>query len=150
MRRLSCFVLALLVFATASAVAASHLNIQWIYQLESHIAACWQLPNGVTDKTKIAARVLVTFNSDGSLAGAPELVDVTRHPQGPAYARSVLVAITRCAPYTFLPAEDYKNGWDKLDMIFSGDPAAGKELRENLLKRFHERQSDRNKKRDSQ
>jgi hypothetical protein len=128
------------VLGTASADAASHLNIQWIYQLESHIAACWQLPNGVTDKTKIAARVLVTFNPDGSLARAPELVDVTQHPQGPAYATSVLVAITRCAPYAFLPAENYKNGWDKLDMIFSGDPAAGQELQENLLRKIREKQ----------
>ena len=54
---------------------------------------------------------------------------MTPQPKAKAFVESVIAALKRCQPYTFLPADEYKRGWDKLDMNFSGDPAAVNELR---------------------
>jgi hypothetical protein len=108
----------------------------WINQLRSRIDSCWLLPSGVTNKTKIAARFIITFNPDGTLANPPALINVTIHPQTMAFVESVIAAVKRCQPYTFLPAGEYKNGWDKVDMTFSGDPESGRELREELSDSF--------------
>jgi len=113
----------------------------------SHIKPCWHLPEGVTDKTRIAARIYVALNPDGSLASEPLLVALTVHPQGVPFAQSAIAAIKLCAPYTFLPAEEYKDGWGKLDMNFTGDPAAAQDLGdEQVLKKFREQQLERSKK----
>jgi len=63
-------------------------------------------------------------------------VQVTKHPTTKAYAETVLAAIMRCQPYAFLPAEEYKNGWDKLDMTFSNNAAASAELNSEFDKQL--------------
>lgn len=89
-------------------------------------------PKRLTDKTKIAARILVELKSWRAVKNA-SLVEVTPHPKAKAFVESVVVAIKRCQPYTFLPAEEYTGGWDKLDMTFSGNPSATAELKSGPL-----------------
>lgn len=122
----------------------------------SHINACWQLPNGITDKTNVAARIIFELNPDGTLKGDPMLVQLTIHPQGAAYGKSAIDAIKRCAPYTFLPTEEYKGGWERLDMTFSGDPAATAALKsgpqidtDEIVKKLHQIRRERNDKIDT-
>jgi hypothetical protein len=118
------------------------LTLSWVGKLQSHIEACWLRPKGVTDKTNVAVRIIVEFNPDGSLKSAPSLVQVTKHPMTKAFAETAITAIVRCQPYAFLPAEEYKGGWDKLDMTFSANPAGAAELKtenEKLVKAIRER-----------
>ncbi len=105
------------------------LTFSWVSNLQSHINACWQLPKEVTDKTKVAARIVLELNPDGSLKNEPSILEVTKHPLSKAFAESAVAAIKHCAPYAFLPAEEYTGGWDKLDMSFSGDPVATSEFK---------------------
>jgi hypothetical protein len=66
---------------------------------------------------------LFELNPDGSLKTEPGLLDLTAHPLSNAFAASAIDAIKRCQPYTFLPADEYTNGWDKLEMTFAiGSP----------------------------
>ncbi len=108
----------------------------WMRPLLSRIDECRQLPDGVTDKTKIAARILVELNPDGSLKST-SLVDVTPHPKAKGFVESVIAALKRCQPYAFLPADECKGGWDKLDMNFAGDPAVANELKSLAMSRFN-------------
>ena len=122
MRRLT--VCILIVAAVISPLALSaKVTFGWFGQLKSHIDGCWQRPTGITNDDAIEARILVALNPDGTLNRKPELIDVTTHPLSKAFVRSAFAAIERCQPYSFLPAEEYKDGWDKLDMTFSTDAA---------------------------
>jgi hypothetical protein len=103
--------------------------MSWAPQLTLHVEACWLRPNGITDQTKIAARITFELNPEGTRAGEPTLLELTAHPQGVAFAESAIAAIKRCSPYTFLPAEEYKGGWDKIEITFSGDPATASKLK---------------------
>ena len=107
-------------------------SVVWIEQLMSRVRSCWHQPNDVSRADDIEARVEVEFKPDGSLAGEPSVVAVTKHPLGDAFAQSTVKAIKDCQPYSFLPAEQYKGGWDKLDMTFSTDSDA-KRARDRAL-----------------
>ena len=136
LRRLTVCGLLVVTAVLAPTARSEQLTLGWVGQLESHISACWQRPKGVTDETRVAVRVLVELEPDGSLKSPPSLVLVTKHPTTKAYAETVLAAIMRCQPYAFLPAEEYKNGWDKLDMTFSNNAAASAELNSEFDKQL--------------
>jgi hypothetical protein len=140
----------LLVAAVISTGALSaKMTFGWFGQLKSHIDACWQRPSGITNDDAIEARILVVLNPDGTLNRKPELVDVTMHPLSKAFVESAFAAIEHCQPYSFLPADEYKDGWDKLDMTFSTDaamrspsrlkPKAGSFSSKKVEKLLHER-----------
>ena len=138
----------------SSSLGATRLAFGWVNALRSHIDACWQRPKGVTTNDAIEVQISFELNSDGSLARGPTLIEASPHRLGPAFADSAIAAIKRCQPYSFLPADEYTGGWDKLDMIFSTDAATrapsrlkssptfhfdAKEVRKTLEQRLKER-----------
>ncbi len=135
-RHPSCLAVALLGLALAcgSADAASHLTMSWAGQLTSHINACWLRPDGITTTDEIEVHISFELNPDGSLARGPTLIEASPHRLGPIFAESAIAAIKRCQPYSFLPADEYKGGWDKLDMTFSTDAAKTRAPRSLELK----------------
>ena len=111
------------------------LNLDWMGKLTSHISACWRIPDGVNKTVDIEARVALALKPDGTLADEPSIVELTQHPLGKAFAESIVRAIKTCQPYSFLPAEQYTGGWDKLDMTFSSDSDAKRERDRALSER---------------
>lgn len=66
--------------------------------LHERITACWNAP--VQPGTRAdTVQLQLAFNSDGSLARAPTLLNPKRDPTFKALAESTLRAVNRCAPY---------------------------------------------------
>lgn len=111
---------------------AAGLTFDWVLKLRSHIDAYWHRPSGSPTRPRSLRAFWSNSNPGGAVKNA-SLVEVTPHPKAKAFVESVVVAIKRCQPYTFLPAEEYTGGWDKLDMTFSGNPSATAELKSGPL-----------------
>ena len=114
----------------------------------SHVRACWSQPNSITRADDIEARIKFELRPDGTLAGEPSVVEVTKHPLAKAFAESTIAAIKRCQPYSFLPTEEYKGGWDKLDMSFSTDSDAKRERDRALIEKVTKGVKERLQKRE--
>ncbi len=65
--------------------------------LSDQIRACWSIP--VSGKPSSLPQVRVALNADGSLAGAPVLINASGDPNFRALAESGMRAIRQCAPF---------------------------------------------------
>ncbi len=65
--------------------------------LSDQIRACWSIP--VSGKPSSLPQVRVALNADGSLAGAPVLINASGDPNFRALADSGMRAIRQCAPF---------------------------------------------------
>lgn len=80
---------------------------------------CWNVPVGLANDGSLAVVVAVEMNKDGSLAGAPKLIDPAGAPTGAikqAYEAGRR-ALIRCAPYA-LPKDKYEH-WRQLEVVFN-------------------------------
>lgn len=65
--------------------------------IADQIRSCWSVP--VSGKPSVLPQVRVALNADGSLAGAPSLVNASGDPNFRALAESGMRAIRQCAPF---------------------------------------------------
>jgi hypothetical protein len=107
----------------AEADTKAHLTPQEISSFKAHLKSCWQLPQGVTPNQKLKVIVRMSLKQNGSLTSDPQLIEAGISPLGPPLVQAAFNAIKKCAPYTMLPAEKYKE-WRILDINFSPDEMA--------------------------
>jgi hypothetical protein len=88
-------------------------------QFKARLKECWRAPVAGGGR-KLTAAMRVALRTDGSLAGAPELVEVSASPDAVALVTSAKQALADCGPYGFLPAESYDT-WKALSLTFSPD-----------------------------
>jgi outer membrane biosynthesis protein TonB len=88
-------------------------------QFKARLKECWR-PRVAGSNRKLTAALRVALRMDGSLAGAPELVEVSASPDAVALVASAKQALAECGPYGFLPAESYDT-WKALSLTFSPD-----------------------------
>ncbi|TGT42446.1 cell envelope integrity protein TolA [Mesorhizobium sp. M8A.F.Ca.ET.165.01.1.1] len=84
------------------------------------IQACWSMPTSI-------ARVRISLNKDGSLAGPPKIVGPVTPPRDKV-AEAAIRAITRCAPFPGLASyAAHYDLWRDIVVTFNpaDDPAAG-------------------------
>jgi hypothetical protein len=86
---------------------------------KARLKQCWR-PPAVAGGRKLTAALRVALRMDGSLAGAPELVEVSASPDAIALVTSAKQALSDCGPFAFLPADSY-DSWKKLSLTFSPD-----------------------------
>jgi hypothetical protein len=77
------------------------------------VSSCSQLLPGVTSEDKVKVKIRVSFNRDGTLAGAPRLVGPPPSSKQQALFESAVNALEKCQPYGMLPLERYKQ-WKTL------------------------------------
>jgi hypothetical protein len=81
---------------------------------------CWSPPAKIPEDGDYAAKIRVQHNSNGSLAGAPVLVNPPSDPDWRSYADSAVQAVKKCNPLTvpaeYLPRFDH---WRKVTLYFS-------------------------------
>jgi colicin import membrane protein len=65
--------------------------------LADQIRSCWSVP--VSGKPSVLPQVRVTLNADGSLNGAPVLINSAGDPNFRALADSGMRAIRQCSPF---------------------------------------------------
>jgi hypothetical protein len=85
----------------------------------ARIADCWDVPKGVRDLTNMRVTVHVKFAKDGSLAEPPKVLNSSPDPMFAVAAKSATAALTKCAPFRFMPAAKY-DGWK--DIVIDFDP----------------------------
>jgi hypothetical protein len=85
-------------------------------QFKARLKECWRPP--VAGGRKLTAALRVALRRDGSLAGPPELVEVSASPDAVALVTTAKHALADCGPYGFLPAENYDT-WKALSLTFS-------------------------------
>jgi hypothetical protein len=95
------------------------LDHNGLAQFKSRLKECWHPPLAGGGR-KLAAALRVALRTDGSLAGPPELVEVSASPDAVALVTSAKQALVECGPYGFLPAENYDT-WKALSLTFSPD-----------------------------
>lgn len=89
--------------------------------LKARLKQCWHPP--AVSGRKLSAALRVALRIDGSLAGAPELVEVSASPDAIALVASAKQALNACGPFGFLPADSY-DSWKALSLTFSPDDIA--------------------------
>jgi hypothetical protein len=113
--------------AAAGAAEAQELTIREIDALRltirKQIELCWSVPGGARDAENLSVRVRFFLNSDGSLAGSPEVVDQARMfaAGGDFYrtaAESARRAVLHCSPLANLPIDKYEY-WREVTLTFN-------------------------------
>lgn len=81
---------------------------------------CWSPPAKIPTDGSYAAKIRVSHNANGSLAGAPVLVNPPSDPDWRSYAESAVRAVKKCNPLSvpaeYLPRFDH---WRKVTLYFS-------------------------------
>ncbi|MGX1198895.1 hypothetical protein [Parvibaculum sp. MBR-TMA-1.3b-4.2] len=84
------------------------------------MAKCWTVPAGAAGAEKLAVKIRVFLNPDGSLGQPPELMDRTKLITGGATYRAAadaaLRAVRLCQPFK-MPADKY-NSWREIELNF--------------------------------
>jgi colicin import membrane protein len=93
-------------------LAGSELN-----QLMNRLRECWAVPPALRDAANLAVTVHVKLAKDGALAEPPKVVDSNADPRFAAMAKSAVAAVTKCAPFGFLPAARYA-AWREIEITF--------------------------------
>ena len=93
------------------------LTASEIDALRSRLAECWNIPAGARDADKLVVRVRFNLNPDGSLNGAPALVEATPGPYSQVAVEAAMRAIRQCQPYAMLPAEKFET-WRDITINF--------------------------------
>jgi hypothetical protein len=89
-----------------------------------HVRTCGKLPAEVSPADKVRIVLRVAFNSDGSLAGSPTLIEASASAKGPLLMMSAMAALRACQPYTMLPPEKYAE-WKVIDLSFTPQDFGG-------------------------
>ena len=108
---------------TLSAVSQQMQANRLTAMVKAQVAPCWAIPGGVKDAHKITVAVQIRLNTDGTLRGAPRVVDASRMQSDRSFrviAESAVRALLnpRCRPLK-LPYDQY-NVWK--DITFNFDP----------------------------
>jgi hypothetical protein len=105
--------------------SAAKLSADDIAAFKQYVKTCWVAPTTNSD-AKPTVVVRVSLGPNGRLRAEPDLVSISNassSAEGLALVSSVKHALTRCQPYSVLPAGKYQD-WKILDLNFSRDGIA--------------------------
>jgi outer membrane biosynthesis protein TonB len=93
------------------------LSATTISAFVQRIRECWVIPPGAREGN-ITVKVRIQLNQDGSVAGAPQIMNGPGDFLFDTTARSTVAAILSCADYDFLPQDQY-DVWKELVLNFN-------------------------------
>jgi len=107
-----------------STVDVKQQTLSIIDSIDKHISdnQCWNVPAGAKGAEGLKVAVQVRLTPDGKIMGSPTVVDSGRMTMpGQEFfrtaAESALRAVRKCAPYDFLPKDQY-DLWKNMEIIF--------------------------------
>ena len=86
--------------------------------LTKRLAECWNVPEGLRKAADLVVTVHVKLTKDGSLAEPPKVLNSNPDPRFAVAAKSAIAGLTRCAPFSFLPAAKYA-AWREMIVDFN-------------------------------
>jgi TolA protein len=85
--------------------------------LRQRLSECWSVPPGARD-ANILVKVRFALNPDGSVNGAPTVVNDSADPLFGTTAQSAVSAVMECQNYDFLPPEKF-DVWKTITITFN-------------------------------
>ena len=95
-----------------------------IQALMNRLAACWAAPAAAYKATNLTVTLQVKFARDGALAEPPKVLNTNPDPRFAVVAKSAVTALTKCAPFSFLPAAKYA-AWQEIVIDFDPSETIG-------------------------
>ena len=93
--------------STTGSVDAA-MTQSWLAALTSKLAQCWQPPIGVREAQNLLVSVEFRLQPDGTLSGAPVVLNAGYDPLFQVAAETAVRAVARCEPYgDIFPPEHY-------------------------------------------
>lgn len=97
------------------------LTLSEMDALQSKMYQCWRMPADAPDPEKLAVRVRVSLTPEGDVKSA-ELMDRVKIAASSnnylkVAAQRAVRAVSKCAPYDFLPADKY-SAWKDMELNF--------------------------------
>ncbi|HEY2529171.1 MAG TPA: hypothetical protein VGJ20_14690, partial [Xanthobacteraceae bacterium] len=80
------------------------------------LSTCGALPSGISPTEKISITVRVFLNRDGTVAAAPQLLDLNPSTEQQTLMQNFVSGLQKCQPYTMLPQGQYSQ-WKTLDLV---------------------------------
>jgi hypothetical protein len=85
--------------------------------LKAQVEACWIIPTGWTHPREVSVTIRFALNRDGTVNGAPTVVEFPASQYGQVSADNAIRAVLRCGPYN-LPEEKY-DLWSEVQLRFT-------------------------------
>ena len=86
--------------------------------MKKAVSDCWRVQTGMVGAEQLVVDVEVRLKPDGSLDGEPRVVNRRPGAHFADAATNAIRALRQCAPYTVLPQNLYKGGWDHMVVTF--------------------------------
>ena len=93
------------------------LTMDEVNALMTRLRECWVVPVAMRNVPDLVVMLRINFKPDGSLARAPVVINTSQDPLFTTLAQSAARAVTKCAPYGFLPAAKY-DAWSEIQAAF--------------------------------
>jgi hypothetical protein len=101
----------------APPVNTNRAGYDFTLPFREHVSSCSDRAAGIDPSDRIRVVLRVSLNRDGTLASPPQLLEPIASAKEREVMQSAMNALTRCQPYTMLPADKYKQ-WKTLDLVF--------------------------------
>jgi hypothetical protein len=108
----------------APAAASAKLTREEVEAFRAHLQKCWKVTASVAAAGELRVALRVLLKPNGALVRDPELFEASPSVNGPMLVAAATRALQQCQPFTFLPAEKYRE-WKELDLTFSPSGLAG-------------------------
>lgn len=86
--------------------------------MKKAVSECWRVQTGMRGADQLVVDIEVRLKPDGSIEGEPRVVNRRSGALYADAATNALRALEQCAPYSVLPPELYKGGWDHMVVTF--------------------------------
>ena len=86
--------------------------------MKKAVSECWRVQTGMRGADQLVVDIEVRLKPDGSIEGEPRVVNRRSGALYADAATNALRALEQCAPYSVLPRELYKGGWDHMVVTF--------------------------------
>ncbi len=109
-----------------SAIDRRRIESELVTSIKNQVTRCWNIPAGAKDAREMKIDVHIRLNRDGSIIGAPQVIDSARMAKDPFYravAESALRALQICKPLR-LPAQQF-DIWKSITFNFDPSEALG-------------------------
>ncbi len=110
--------------ARAGAGLGTKLTSSEVDALRSRMYQCWRISADAVNPEELHVRVRVLLNENGTVKDASLLdkvrINTSRNEYLKIAAQRALRAVSKCAPYDFLPAEKY-GVWKDMELSFRPD-----------------------------
>jgi hypothetical protein len=101
----------------APAVNTNRAGYDFTLQFRERVSSCSDRAAGLDPGDRLRVVLRVSLNRDGTLVSTPQLLEPITSAKERAVMQSAINALTKCQPYTMLPADKYKQ-WKTLDLVF--------------------------------